>query len=413
MILGAYNVLISRTSKRHALLLKFFKNRRPNATRAHACLKKDIETDSTSLHFLFEHLDNIGLRHGKLGEEFWEAFTETIIQKKRSPLVLKSLANLDSKDLTPGEWNELGMYLLSFGLFREAVTCRHHSHRALDTTSSKFVYGVIFPILKLASLFDQGLWENGAKIVERQLLLHRNNPFYRKFFLNEKAVGQSLHEDYYHHIKGKRIAVIGPLEFDQDYSDEIAQTDLVIELNGLESAREAAKMKYHGRPDIVYYNNSRNAGNAKGDFSDVVQGASYFVIKNDRFLNKLNEFTPCRVTPQSNSLTWNGTFSMMEITLSDLLLFDPAEVKVYGVDLYLSFNYSSSYGNKPPDSLKGITMNFTVHDIFTQFLFMKKLFDGGYIKADQRLSNVLRLSLEEYAAKLESLYPVYLEHVWR
>lgn len=408
MILGLYTHILKKISKRYALILHTFKYRTSRAKIIHEKLRKDIQNGENYTH-LFRYLEKIGFQHQSLPESIWKLIGESLEKQERNPALTEELKKVSALQLTPGEWLELSMYLLSFGLFEASVICRRKSYTSLNTVKCKLYYNLFFSLFKLSLLFDQGKWEEGSEILKKKIFFDKDNPYYHKFFLGKKSVGQAIHKDYYDLVNGKSVAVIGPLAFDQDYSAEIAEADLVIELNAVASKRELVKAKYHGNPDIVYYNNSRNAGNAENNFNDVVKGTKYFVIKNDKYIAPLSKVTNCRVTPQSTTLTWNGTFSMMEITLSDLLLFDPAEVKVYGVDLYLSFDYSSSYGNAPPQFLKSITMNFTAHDIFTQFLFMKKLFDEEYIKADQRLSNVLSLDLDGYAAELKKLYPVYLD----
>lgn len=112
--------------------------------------------------------------------------------------------------------------------------------------------------------------------------------------------------------------------------------------------------------------------------------------------------------PSTTMLNWNGSFSMMENVVADVLLFKPKEIKIYGVNLYTSFNYDKSYGNEPPNNLKTITLNFTVHDIFSQYSFMHNLYNLGLIKGDDVFEEVLKLGLLEYSRKMKKNYPIFL-----
>lgn len=408
MITGFYHKFIGLVSKPYALLLLRAKTRRKNAESFHRALAKDLQQQNRQTSAVEQHLKSVGLRNVP---ETWLQEMQSIIKKrKRSSHFLDLLQQTNSKHFTAGEWLELSMYFLSLGLFKASITARSKSHKSFDDISHRIAYGLIYPNLKISSYFDRDKWEQCSKVYSRPLINEKGNPYYKRFFAGNSNAGKDLHQEYYNLIKGKRVAVIGPLVFDQDYRSEINDFDLVIELNALKSTRDKISSKYHGNPDIIYYNNSRVKTLAENDFNNIPDQVKYYVLKTDKYQSQLSSKASCRVIHQSKTLTWNGTFSMMECALSDVLLFAPSEVKVYGVDLYLSFNYDKSYGNEPPQHIKSITMNFTVHDIFTQFIFMRKLFDEGYIKADQRLSAVLKLDLQGYANRLSELYPVYINH---
>ncbi|MEX0967240.1 MAG: hypothetical protein WD077_08375 [Bacteroidia bacterium] len=411
----SYYRILTLINKRYALVFKPNKKRFTRVVKAHKAVGKDLkDVDGNGLHHLFGHFKKTGIKYKNIPLHVWGLLHEVLRTNNRSPELRNAFDDCPSDSLTPGEWIELATYLLSFGLFQEAVVCRHKSHASLKSLKSRIHYNLQLPNLLMSSLFDQGLWEEhpGRMTDSHQFKL---SPFYRKFFGKEKAIGKEIDPDYYELINGKRMAVIGPLSFDKDYSEEINGADLIVELNALESKREGAKSKYHGRPDIAYYNNGRIKRRTKETLGNLIRDCKYFVFKdssvfkNEDYEQVMNKSaTKARVIPGSAELTWNGTFSMMEKTVSDLLLFDPAEIKVYGVDLYLSFDYSKGYGNLAPQSLSSMTINFTAHDIFTQFSFMRNLMDRGLIKADDRLSKVIGLDIEGYAEKLEELYPVYV-----
>jgi hypothetical protein len=319
--------------------------------------------------------------------------------------LLKKWYSLKYK-ITSGQWLELSMYLLSMGLFKSSYECRLISYKAFSPRLNKLIYNFNYQQLRLAKLFDEGELAEFKKYWNTSVT--SNNGYWRSIIGNSTKVDKNLDEDFYNLIRNKRVAVIGPLEFDKDYSDEIANYDVVVELNALESKRESAKKKYHGVPDIVYYNNSRLEELKKLNYDDIPDTSKFVVLKNPKHQAALKRNVSVRVLPQTTTLNWNGSFSMMENTIADLLLFNPSEIKIYGVNLYTSFNYDKAYGNEPPENLKKITLNFTVHDIFTQYAFMHNLYNLGLIKGDDGFEKVLKLGRKGYVERMSELYPKYL-----
>jgi hypothetical protein len=403
MKIGVSNKISSFFGIKHALLTPKFRNRNPRAIKFQEALALDMAIQNDGFPNSSRHFTNLGYDLNSFLQNFLHLCIQVHEGSKSENEIFCLLQNwAKSKNkLTAGQWLEISMYLLSMGLFKSSYLCRNISYKNFNSTKNRVIYNVNFRQLLIAKHFDVGVLSSVKKA-------NTNNPFWRSIFGHSYKQSEKEQPEFYNLIHGKKVAVIGPLSFKKNYKDEIADFDIIVELNALQSKREDVKAKYHGKPDLVYYNNFRLKDLNEIDFGDVVENVNYFVLKTDKYLNELSKKAPTRVISQTTTLNWNGSLSMLENTIADLLLFGPARIKIFGVNLYTSFNYDKSYGNAPPAELNRITLNFTVHDIFTQYAFMHNLYVLGLIKGDDEFEEVLKLGREGYVKCLEELYPKFL-----
>ena len=407
MRIGIGNRIASFLGIRYSLLLPKYRNRNPRAIAFQKAFRKDFEGSKIVYHNTLVHFRKLGFF---ASDELFQFITTIAAIHKNHAQEKELFITLErwtktSKSPTAGQWLEVSMYLLSMGFFQAAYKARVLSYCNFNSMSNKLVYSLNYNILKSALHFDNGENEK-LRHLEQDL---RVSVYWQAIFggITTKSVKDD-NATFFKLINKKRVAVIGPLEFSKDYSSEIDSYDIVVELNALLSKREAVRKKYHGKPDIVYYSNFRLDELEKIDYTDVVDTAKHAVLKTNKHLNKLINKLPTRVLASTSILNWNGSFSMMENAVADLLLFKPAELKIFGVNIYTSFNYDKSYGNSPPENIKQITLNFTVHDIFTQYMFMNNLYKLGLIGGDHDFEQVLQLGIEGYIMRMSELYPKFL-----
>lgn len=365
---------------------------------------------------LEKHCKKVGLRINRLDPSILTALIKDVKTGIPSMELTMILDSVSAAIFTAGEWLELSMYFMGLGFFQGARICRLKSYSTDNGVIPKLIYRLVKPHHYISSFFDQGRWAEIPELLAKEESVEgAMGPLVRKLIKGEKGVGLQINKEYYSLVSGKSVAVIGPLQFEEDYRDEIAGFDLVIELNALMSKREQARKRYHGKPHISYYNNGRIRRRGQETLDNLIEGCEFLVFKE----RKLTEGHPIidkalelgsayrhMISPDISP--WNGTFAMMERTISDLILFDPAQIKIFGVDLYTSFNYSAAYGNRAPRNLNRKVIEFTYHDIYTQFLYMKNLFERDFFFGDDRLQRVLSLNFEQYAAELEKAYGIYL-----
>ncbi len=203
-------------------------------------------------------------------------------------------------------------------------------------------------------------------------------------------------QEYAAYLKGRSVAVIGPLAVSQDTLDEIAGFDLVVGINDIRSfSGQADSSLIH--PHIVYL---------VGSVQQRMRGTSQlpdrqpprFIIGKHRdpgFTVK-DTNSSYRAISQFNHFMLNGSLNMLPRTVLDLAFFTPKRITVFGADLYASTDYRDDYGGIAHESTETILRQHIAHDLITQYRLLQNLFSSGYFQADTRLENVLNMGLESY-----------------
>jgi hypothetical protein len=209
-------------------------------------------------------------------------------------------------------------------------------------------------------------------------------------------------------VDGRSVAIVGPAAGGGADGGEIDTFDLVIRCNyrGRESMPDP--VRYGGRVDISYYNNM-TAGHIGAGIRSFLADLKFAVYKNRGHAN-LNDRAlehRCRIAHR-NSFYFNGTPNMIQIILYDLFHFNPARVKLFKVDFYLSpiryydaYLYSSEFSET--DYLRN---DFADHDNLAQFNFVKNIWNAGIIEADAGCAGALSLHPREVMVKLDELYGI-------
>ena len=98
-----------------------------------------------------------------------------------------------------------------------------------------------------------------------------------------------------------------------------------------------------------------------------------------------------------------GALSIQNI-IYDLLMYSPKKIFLTGVTFYLGKKlYKKNYiGPNFPDTI--IAQGLRTHEPFSNFNFIKNLWERGLITADKEVINILKLSELKYALKLDKKY---------
>ena len=260
--------------------------------------------------------------------------------------------------------------------------------------------------------FDRGEWKVEDQVGGYRLTRRTSDIHVQRFILNERGIGKEMDPAFYDLVAGKRVAIVGPLDFDKDYWQEIDAFDLKVELNPLTTRRAQITEKYSGKPDIAYYNGKNGNDQLAVNYRDLYTDAKYIVFKEQQHVANLRNKLKVRRFIPNYTLPYNGSFKMVENIVMDLNLCDVAEIKVYGTDMTLNTGYSKSYVRRTIDA-NSLYRTRVGHDIFTQFNFMRKAQELGYVSGDDRLTRILNLSVQQYATEIEENYPVpyYSEYI--
>jgi len=213
------------------------------------------------------------------------------------------------------------------------------------------------------------------------------------------------------YIKNKTIAIVGPVDSKLNLGKEIDQHDVVIRFN------------YNGLDDSLH--------DAIGKKTTV----SYYIIEiliKDKFdknkIEKINEldwaifdtqhrkdsicFLGVEVSLRQRALIahphlnsyFKGTANAIQRVLFDLLRFATGKITIYNTNLFLENNYHKNY--KSRGTLGAEHLIFNWHDPLSNFIFLQRLKNFNIIDTDEVLSNILRMSSQEYINALEERYGI-------
>lgn len=215
-------------------------------------------------------------------------------------------------------------------------------------------------------------------------------------------------------IRGKRVAVIGPAAgFQETAVDDIRGYDLIF-IIGFQG--------YERLPDWIR-SNGNVIGSYYGNGAAAIVGNMPFIDKNRPCLEFANYKTMdglsrCAGVARNSRLFYRNKFisgspMMAQNAIYDIIMQKPSELKVFNVDLYLNkVGYFNGYFPESAEQIRKTALRsghfvstdgFAHHDVFSNFVFTKNLFNLGLFCADKRLTKILDLDVDEYAMALENI----------
>jgi hypothetical protein len=209
-------------------------------------------------------------------------------------------------------------------------------------------------------------------------------------------------------IKGKSIAISGPVDVGLESGSEIDSFDLVLRYNF--QGKAASQTKFGSRTDLSFYIDidlPRNKGldEIKRAALNSLQYAVVDFTHADTDACFDGVTVPKRQRLKAGHIFCNqffkGTHNAIPRSIADLLRFDIKKIKVFNADMFASLNYQPDYRESTGEML---LKTFVRHDPISNFSFMKDLWRAGSIQVDQRLGEVLSLSPEQYLEVLDRQY---------
>ena len=209
-------------------------------------------------------------------------------------------------------------------------------------------------------------------------------------------------------IKGKSIAIVGPVDVGLDHGDEIDSFDLVIRFNYRGLATYATE-RFGRRTDIGYY---VRTGISRPNYAaferamnqlKLVNVDSNAAMKQHAALLKrvkvpLRKRHPIGAAPANPFL--KGTPNGVQRVLFDLMRFETGRIKVFNSNLWISNDVAPDYKHTQKFTYRDLVR----HDAISNFVFMQRTHAHGLIEADAVLSNVLKMSVDDYVAALQERY---------
>lgn len=203
-------------------------------------------------------------------------------------------------------------------------------------------------------------------------------------------------------LNNKSIAVVGPATPYESCGQEIDSFDFII--RPIFNKNESFDINQFGSQTHISYYNYGFLINAKNDLLEASKVLNWVNIKNISTIDNLEEIrSNHRRFFYVDDIYSKGSGNSIPNIIYDLVHFNPKKVKLFCSNFYTSIlvydiNFSKIYkSRKNVNSLKRVRL----HDPFSQFLFIKKMFEHNIIDADYNASNILKLNIDEYAKRLD------------
>ncbi|MCC5824602.1 glycerophosphodiester phosphodiesterase family protein [Alkalimonas sp.] len=207
-------------------------------------------------------------------------------------------------------------------------------------------------------------------------------------------------QDFASYLHGKRVAVVGPVNVGLQQDAEIDAFDVVIRLNyrGVEpltgnGAGSKTQVSYYANDVIRGEGSSESIRLAMQQLDWVVFDTESnqdkeFTVANCRFNFPYRDFNPLS----------KGVVNAIQKVILDLCLYQPACIKVFNANLWLSQSEIPGYH---VGYARNTVSRFIWHDPAANFLFMQNAWQNGIIEADPVLSQILSMSLNDYLRQLD------------
>jgi hypothetical protein len=208
-------------------------------------------------------------------------------------------------------------------------------------------------------------------------------------------------------VRGRRIAVVGPAPPVDDQSAAIDTHDVVIRTKFV--AHELAPGA-GSRTDIAYYSDP-TARLSQGDIVTLLDSGQLrqAVLRPTAFRSPplaVADASSVRYSPSEHGATFECTHFAIQRIVHDLIRYQPAAVSVFNATLFVGdVHYVSGYADDAqrhylPNNLQPI-LSTAAHDLRTDFVFLQRLREAGFVHVDDRLGAVLDLTVEQYEQGLD------------
>lgn len=234
-----------------------------------------------------------------------------------------------------------------------------------------------------------------------------NRQSYIDFFKKNKDEEFYFNDDYNKFLRGKSVAIVGPVDVGLENGQEIDAYDVVVRFNfkGIENYDST---KFGSKTNISYYIKS-DLKVALESNAEAVNELTYVVYPEmaqdvvDKYSDKIapNCISRLHVHKKQFCPFLHGAPNAIQKALLDLLRYECGPIKVFNANIFVDNNkLVSSYreSSKHPKF-----MNMTYHDPVSNFVFMKKLFASNVYEADNILESVLTLSSASYVDRISYL----------
>jgi len=213
-------------------------------------------------------------------------------------------------------------------------------------------------------------------------------------------------------IKNKKIALIGPAANTLNIEEIANSYDIKVNMTYQGKEHLSDSIKQCGI-DISYYNvqhvDKFINNNKNMEFFNDLKMAAFKGIKHN-IQKKLVQKKRARRLCINNIgiLMYQGAGNMAQLTLIDLMLFSPAKIKLYNINLFLSKQaeayHKGYYNDNAGWNLEELwRSDSSKHNLISNYELLQALYRLGCFEADEKLAEIIALGAREYMQQLEIL----------
>ena len=306
---------------------------------------------------------------------------------------------------------EIYALLIEYGLYSVGSVIRSQCAQAVvqegydDKSSQKSLERFLSAVFeendkdKINSILSllKKISKDNTELLLLDLLLNKIN--------NNHVVSEdvAIDKDYLSLIKGKRIAIVGPSQSSIRSGKEIDGFDLVIRFN-YKGGSLSLSSKYIGSRTDISYLNGANTWDLENRQKDVpIRGLRAVVFKVPTNTN-LSGYECARqmLLPLERCMLDNSPYALPNV-ISDLLIYQPLEIKIFNIDMFLTGERDSSYGVMSKEYWKE-SYPKAGHDPYSQYAYIQHLYNLGLINGDSVFNDIMDVGIIKYMRSLQSNY---------
>ncbi len=243
-----------------------------------------------------------------------------------------------------------------------------------------------------------------------QLLLGDPGPYTDLLAMNSSSDTHAAEERLRQLVTGRNIAIVGPGMSEDLHGGEIDSHDTVVRTKFV-----GDQLDHHGeiagsRTDISYYALGSAQVLRSGIADAIARGALQLAVfrtgtyrPEPAFLVRPGDvrYVPSEYTAGLRS----GQFAIQRI-IYDLLRYEPASIKIFNIDFFLSLdNYRPGYNANDRDEKAALgflqVLGSFGHDFLKDFEFTRAMTTAGFVTADRRITELLELAPTDYLRALD------------
>lgn len=210
-------------------------------------------------------------------------------------------------------------------------------------------------------------------------------------------------------ILRKKVAIVGPALSNQNNGKEIDKYDIVVRINQIDRSNLSKKIKGY-KTDIIFLNGTKSEQVIKNKSFKFLKMAKAIFFKTDGYIKyfKNKGFINIYKNINIDEYMLVGISNMLPYALFEILLCDPAKIKIFDNDFLMNPKRVKNYEKYNLDQKTKFLNIIFQHDPLSQFNFVKLLFNAtGIIKGDNKFTKVINLDQKKFLSKLENAYDLH------